>query len=253
MRISIVLAVIISSAFLFSSCAGSVFAQDDLVGSAIDPGGVEIGKSLIHPATPFYFLKTIRENVESLLNNSQEAKVIREVEFSYRRLREIRSLIDKNRHDLVPSALENYQKHIENAKNEAASSEELQLKIGEALARQIDVLQRVYDQVQNPKAKEAIFSTLQRSQDHTHELLQKLTSNYKKQLIQFSAPRLAFSCKFLTREASSSALSPEQKKNIRGEIELCQKNANDLLRNTLEDFNRRELQKKQMPLPTQKY
>ncbi len=83
MRITIFLAVLISFSLLLGFC-GSVYAQsstpsasidlDDL-GSLDEGGAIEVGESLISPASPLYFLKTIREN-HALAQSAKNEKFI---------------------------------------------------------------------------------------------------------------------------------------------------------------------------------
>src|SRR3989344_5655222 len=77
-----------------------VFAVDD------------IGQSKIHPAHPLYFLKTIRENLEMRLVSTHRVKLIRQMEFATRRLREVKSLIGNSHEDLIEPTLERYWSHV---------------------------------------------------------------------------------------------------------------------------------------------
>lgn len=148
MKIIIVLAL---TGLIFLSSCGSVFAKDD----------DNIGQSLIHPASPLYFLKTIRENFELKFAGTTRVRIFRELEFATRRLRETRTLISINQ-DLIPPTLERYSSYLSKLPDKDLKDQEIALRVKESLAVHLDVLQKIYDQVSNNRAKIAIRAAINR-------------------------------------------------------------------------------------------
>lgn len=241
MRITIVLAILAS--FLSFGC-NTALAQgsgqgEDLVSIVQDPGAINIGESLIHPASPLYFLKTIRERIEAALTTTQEAKVMREVEFALRRLRETNALVKVKKQDLMDSTLEKYKFHLSRAFSLARDSEDLQVKVGEATSQHLDVLQRVYNQVGNPRAKQAVRAALERAEEHNRLLLQKLSLVKQQQLIKAVALRQAFACKFLAREATASGLNDVEREVLHQKVKECREFVRQNLKDELLELKRK--------------
>lgn len=234
MRATWVVAILTFSFALFAPCS-TTFAQGDLTEGLTlnDAGAVDIGESLIHPASPLYFLKALREKIEFTLAGSTDAKAQRQLEFSQRRLREVNALIKKNRQDLVDSTLERYKFHLSEAQNLSNNSEGLTAKVGEATARHLDVLQRVYDQVGNPRAKQAIRAAIERNEEHIRKLLQKLSLVEQQKLIRQTAKRQAMACIFLEREASGSGLNDTERQYLGQKVKDCRQNIKDNLKDEL--------------------
>ncbi len=180
MKINIALALI---AWIFLSSCSSVYAQDN-----------DIGISLIHPATPFYFLKTIRENLELKFALTPRTKFFRQLEFATRRLRETKALISKNE-DLIPPTLEKYSSHIKTLPDKDLEDEEIQIRIKESLVVHLETLQKIYDQVSNLRAKIAIRASLNR-------IIQRAD------VPVFAKLPI---CTFFAKEASSAALNQTEK------------------------------------------
>lgn len=155
----------------------------------------DIGQSRIYPASPFYFLKTIRENIELKFAATPRVKLIRQLEFATRRLREVKSLVAKGSEDPVAPTLEKYWYHLQSLPDKDLKDKELVTKINESLSIHLQVLQTVYSQLSNPRAKMAIRATINRLVGRAD-----LPRNARLQ-----------ACIFLTKEASSSALNETEK------------------------------------------
>ena len=250
MRFNILfVALVLTLSFYLSSCnfvlaqtpiqSGQITTEDELITSVTDPGAVEMGESLISPNSPLYFLKTIREGIEIAMSSSAEAKVNRQLEFAQRRLREIKSLVKGKNQDLIPPTIERYNLFIEKAFEAGRADSELQIKVGEALARHLDVLQRVYDQVGNPRAKQAVRAALIKSSQHNRELVEKLEVVPQQRLIKKIASRQAFACKFLIRESTSSGLNDTEKEQVREKVAECRQESGTYLKDELSDQHRR--------------
>ncbi len=203
MRVTIVLAVLTFSFVLLGSC-GNVLAVNDI-------GAVYIGESSIHPASPFYFLKAIREKIELALAGSNKVKAQRQLEFSQRRLREVNALVKNKRQDLIDSTLERYKAALSETENLVSQDEDLKIKVGEAVARHLDVLQRIYDQVGNPRAKQAIRAAIERDEKYNRPM----------------------ACRFLAKEATASGLTETEKVFLGQKVQSCQKNLQENFKDEL--------------------
>lgn len=239
LTLSLTFALLGSCNMALAQVKDSTASADNLIQAAENPGAVDLGESLIHPATPLYFLKAIREKVEMFLGGSEEAKAMRQVEFAQRRLREVTSLVKAKRQDLIPATIEEYKAHLQIAESLAGSNEELLVSIGEATARHLEVLQRVYDNVGNPTAKAAIRGAIERAGEQNTRLLEKLSTESQQKLIRKTAQREAFACKFLMREATSSGLNDTEKASLRERVNTCRKDILLNLKDELEELQKR--------------
>lgn len=218
MRITITLAVLALSSVLFLSSCQNALAQ---INPNSDPGAVEVGEALISPASPAYFLKMLRERIELMLGGSPIVKVTRELEFGQRRLREVNTLVKSRKQELIAATLEKYKAHIRNARDFAASDTQIQIKAIEAVGRHVNVLKRVYDQVGNPQAKVAIRGAILQAEEQNRALMGKLDS--KEDLKTEVVLRQSDTCKFLAREATSSALNATERSIFRDRADVCKK------------------------------
>jgi len=258
MRITIVLAALVLTATIYASHCNFVFAESDSVfaqatssadvnlndlDSLDETGAIEVGESLIHPASPLYFLKAIREKIEMAISTTRQSRAILEVEFAQRRLRETRALIKIKRNDLIPPTLEKYKIHVQNVRDLGSFDEELAVTVGEAIARHLDVLQRVYDQVGEPRAKAAIRAAIEKAEEHNMNLLEKLTLVNQQMLIRKIAMRQALACKFFEREASSSALNDTERAFMKDRVNKCKTNIRENLNDELMDIKNKKMMK----------
>lgn len=248
MRITIVLAILTLSFALLGSCnmvladvKDTTASADLLIKTAEKPGSVDLGESLIHPGSPLYFLKTLRERIEVFLDSSSEAKSMRQIEFAQRRLREVNTLVKIKRQDLIPVTLEAYKVHIKDAETFAKIDEDLSVRVGEAIARHLDVLQRAYDTVGNPTAKAAIRAAIERSEEQNSLLLQRLSTIPQQKLIKKVAERQASACNFLMREASSSGLNDTEKESLKDRVNKCREYIMKTLKDELQDLRQKRL------------
>lgn len=154
----------------------------------------DIGVSRISPASYFYFLKTIRENLELKLAFTPRIKMLRQLEFATRRLREAKTLIP-NREDLIPPTLERYISYINNFADKHEINDQLVPLLEDTLATHLKVLRQMYDQVSSKRAKMFIRSTMYRLVKRAD--VQNLVK----------API----CKLFAKEASSSVLNQTEK------------------------------------------
>lgn len=212
---------------------------DDLILNVATPGAVEVGRSVISPISPLYFLKTIRERIEVLFAGTNETKLNRELEFSIRRIREMNSLINSQKLDQIPITLERYNKHIKQAEGFAGSDEGLKVRIGEQLARHLDVLQRAYDLVGDPRAKMAILTAIERIEEHNRVLLDKLSIENQQRLIRGIAGRQAFACRLLIRESSGSGLNDVEASVLKQKANECRQGIDKHLKDELIEMRKK--------------
>lgn len=179
MRISIVL--VLTVLVVFSTCPA--FAQED-----------NIGTSIIYPASPFYFLKTIREGLELKFALTPHSKMLRQLEFATRRLREVKTLLSKDE-ELIPPTLEKYNFYI-SLFPENLGDQNVSERIKESLVIHLKTLQEIYTQVSSARSKIAIRSTL-------YKIIKRAdVPDYAKLPV----------CSLFAKEASSSALNDTEKK-----------------------------------------
>ncbi len=178
---------------LLGSCNAALAAQEN-----------DIGYSRLNPASPFYFLKTIRESLELDLALTPRTKLLRQLEFATRRLREARTLISKNA-DLIPPTLERYSSYLNSLPDKNLEDSEVGLRIKESLSIHLDTLYQMYAEVSAPRAKMAIRAAINR-------IIQRADVP---QLTKLPA------CSFLSHEASSSALNQTEKYVLAQRAQKC--------------------------------
>lgn len=190
--ISLIFSSTIIGLVLFSFC-NTAYALED------------IGQSRLHPASPFYFLKTIRESLELKFAGTRKVVYIRRLEFATRRLREVKSLIQVGNFELIIPALENYSSQINSLPDQGLQEKEILQLIENNLSNHLEVLQQIYYQIENPRAKMAIRAAINR-------ILQRADLPPSARLL---------GCSFLSKEASSSALNEVEKTVLLERVKKC--------------------------------
>lgn len=192
MRISIVLSLLIL--LVFSSC-GTAFAYEG-----------DIGYSKIHPASFFYFLKTVRENLELQFAQTTRVKNLRILEFATRRLREVGTLVNINQ-ELIPPTLEKYAALLDRLTDKHQKNDEFATVLQNSLSVHLEVLNKLYQNSSNLRAKMAIRSAMNR-------VIQRAdVPNSAKTPI----------CNLFIKEASSSSLNQTEKAVLSERGEKCLK------------------------------
>lgn len=194
MRITIILAISALYAGIFFSSCSIAFAQYN-----------DIGQSQIHPAHPLYFLKAIRENLEMHFAKTPKVKMVRQLEFSTRRIREAKALISKDRQDLIEPTMERYWSHMNTVLKFRPREEWLTLLLNHKVSTHLNVLEELYQNLDDKRAKMSIRTAIYRilnSSDITGE------------------PRLK-GCEFLSKEASSSALTDVERTILKERADRC--------------------------------
>ena len=208
MRFTIVLT--LAAFFVFSS-GQVVLANED-----------QIGQSRIHPASPFYFLKSVREILELKFAGTTNVKSLRYLEFSTRRIREVKSLMSVNRPDLIPPTLEKYSSSLEKVLGLINFRDEvLGPQVIDKVGKHVLILEGLFNQTENQKAKIAIRLAIYRISRWNEQLLGRLVSEDKVRLSPEIAKNQAFICNFLSKEASSSALNDTEKAVLTQRAQKC--------------------------------
>ncbi len=121
----------------------------------------DLGQSRITPASPFYFLKVVRENWELRFAKTSQAKMLLQLELATTRLKEAKSLLSENQ-DLIQPTLERYMSNLNSLPDKHNEKDELGIKIKEALNIHLAALEQMYPLASNLKAKMAIRSVMNR-------------------------------------------------------------------------------------------
>lgn len=164
----------------------------------------DIGFSKIHPASPFYFLKTIREDLELKFAQTTQPKRLKEAEIAFRRIREAKTLINIDQ-NLIPPTLERYLIYLNDLANESQGKSEISLKIKDDLSIHLKILQQMYAQVSNLRAKMTIRSVMSRIVNKAN-----LSINAKLPV-----------CNFFLKESSSSALNQTEQAVYKDRAQNC--------------------------------
>ncbi len=166
----------------------------------------DIGYSKIHPASPFYFLKAVRENIELGLAGTPRTKMLRTLEFAIRRLRETRTLLTINQ-DLIPPTLEKYTALINSLTDKHQTDDEFAIILKNNLVIHLKFLEEIYNQTLDIKAKMFIRSTMNR-------LIQRAdTPNYARIPI----------CILFSKEATSASLNQTEQIVLLERAQKCLK------------------------------
>ncbi len=180
-----------------------------------------IGSSQIAPASPFYFLKMVKEEVEWKLAQTDQVKLMRQMEFAIRRLREVKTLISEDREDLIEPNLIKYQDHLKKLGRYANGNKELELFVSDRVATQMNLLINLYPQLENNRAKLAVRATIENWERQNREELVKQEVGYQEKFWQKIALTEKLSCDFLQKEATNSSLVPSERYLINLKTEDC--------------------------------
>lgn len=193
MRILVLTAVIL---FFFSN---PVFAKESFSASN------DIGVSKITPVSPFYFLKTIREDLELKFAKTPRDQTLKQLEFAIRRLREAKILTATPNQDLVQPTLERYWYHLQIVLNFRPRDELLTKNIRQTLALHLRVLENMSAKANQKQAQIAIRATVSRI---------ALKGD-------LDGPDIKYGCNLLQKEASQSGLNEVEKVVLLERIKTC--------------------------------
>lgn len=199
MRISKLLLALSLVGIIILSFSNTVFAQETVSASN------NIGVSRIDPSSAFYFLKPIREDLEIKFAKIPREKILKQLEFATRRLREAKTLMTTTHQDLVQPTLERYWDHLQNVLNFRPRDEALTRSIRQTLALHLRVLDNMSPKANQKQARIAIRATISRI-------------SLKGDL---DGPDIKFACNLLQKEASSSGLNEVEKVVLLQRIKSC--------------------------------
>ncbi len=184
----------------------------------------DLGQSQITPASPLYFLKSVREILELKFAGTARVKSIRELEFATRRIREVNSLVNTSRQDLIEPTLYQYLFHMGEFVGQANLKDpDFAAEASNTVSWQMTDLQTVYSRATNKRALMSIRATINNLSKLELKLTERLNLEGRALPAQeISVSRLS-ACNFLSKEASSSALNEVEK-------EVFAKRANDCLK-----------------------
>lgn len=191
----------------------------------IDPGALEVGDSLISPSSSLYFLKAIREKIEIYFSATEQIRTQHELEFSVRRLREVRTLIEEGREDLIEETLSKYWEHLNLVEKQSNGKYGIRGEIGASIARHMYVLQSLYYNTNEETAKRAIRASVQKVLDHNWKLLTgaDLGLDERENLSDKIAIRQIAGCQFLNEESNNTSISEAERSILKEYVEGCQK------------------------------
>lgn len=204
---------------LLLAFSNSVLAKEASESAETVAKQVYLGKSLIHPAHPLYFLKKIREILELKFAPSQEIQAIRYLEFAQRRVREARSLVEAKRADLIAPTLEHYIFNLHKAlditdlKNEAKVRQ-----LTEIVSIHVRVLDNLYPQIEDQSAKRSIRTTMFKLSEWNQKFQERLTPAF----LEFTSNESqSLICDFLAKEAQNSSLNEVEREVLQERMVLC--------------------------------
>ncbi len=138
------------------------------------------------PDSPFYFLKSLSENIGTIFTFGDNAKAERFLNLSEKRLSEAKALADKGNTEMAERAIERYQEQVENALSRAERARErgedtddVLTRVSEATLRHQETLADVYEKVPE-EAKPAIERAMERAM-RGHEEAMRAISDEKRE------------------------------------------------------------------------
>lgn len=181
-----------------------------------------IGVSQIHPASPLYFLKSVREIFELKFAQTNHVKALRQLEFATRRIREVKSLVKVSREDLIEPTLERYLSHLQDLDSAVNFSDEVVAQqITEGVTGQMVALQLIYNQASDIRARMSLRTTIFRLSQRQQGFIIKLDRLSKPHLVEKITPSKLSACNFLAREASASAFNEVEKSVFGSRARIC--------------------------------
>lgn len=168
----------------------------------------EIGASRISPASPLYFLKSVREILELKFAPSTGIRASRQLEFATRRIRETVSLSGDSKENLIAPTMEKYWSHLRELFGITDLHNENQLlQIQNSLKLHADALEDLYFEISDPRAQRSVRTSIFRISVWENDLIEKLLSVDEVSIAEQFREAKINACTFLANEASSSALN----------------------------------------------
>ncbi len=191
---------VILSLLVFLIVSNSAFAQGFKLPST------DIGTDKFNASSLFYIFKTLKEDITLLFNQNKSSKLKQETDLAITRLKEVNALAGSKSEERIVETLDRYKKHVDSM---VALMDSDQSKTLEQLGTNLGVLQRVYDKVENQKAKEAIARAIDRENNQIQDVLSKMTPAIRRGVERLVLYRQVEAVRFLRRESTGSALPKE--------------------------------------------
>lgn len=182
------------------------------VASNLSPAfAADFGQSRISPASPLYFLKSVREILELKFAPTTHIRFLRELEFANRRIREIKSLVNSSHEELIQPTLEKYWSGLGQLIGMSDLRDENQAaRVTGSINLHMRLLQEVFTEVSDSKAQRSIRTTIYRLSGWDNSLISKLnTAEHPVFAKQILSSKLS-GCRFLSKEASAAATETEK-------------------------------------------
>ena len=186
--------IIVVGLALFSYC---LTAETFALGH--DPNN--IGRAFIVPSSPLYSLKVIKENIERKFATTENSRLKRELEYSSRRIREVKGLIDDKHEEYILSTLERYRDHLKTLEGMSGDDKQARRDVIENVMHQPDLLMELYKQTHTKDGRRGIRSAIERVQKYLWGIDEFKVSIDKQISI----------CEFLNDELVSDLLNDSEK------------------------------------------
>ncbi len=140
---------------------------------------------MIAPDSPFYFLQTWKESIQTFFTFGLENKAKQYLHLAEVRLDEYQKMIEKGKTEIAERTLEKYEKQLNNAlqkteelKSKGKDITDLSQKIEETATKHLEVLQTNLQKVPE-QAKKGIENAIENSQKNIERILEKRTEKKK--------------------------------------------------------------------------
>lgn len=212
---------------------------DEVFKTLVDPGALEVGDSLVSPSSPLFFLKALREKIELYFVPNHLVQSQRELEFAVRRLREVKTLIEENREDLIEVTLQKYRNHLDQVNKVGGGTAGLRVDLGSSAARHMYILQSLYYNTSNEAAKRAIRTSIGRILEYNWLLLEneKLPIAEYDQLVENVALRQIAGCQFLNEESNNTSINQSERAILKEYVQDCRTKAAKHLLNQINQID----------------
>lgn len=148
----------------------AVLAQDS---DLPDPG--------LTPDSPFYFLKTWKETIQTFFTFGAENKAKQFLHLAEVRLAEYQKMIEKGKTEIAQRTLDKYEKQLNHALEKAEGKEKLKEKISEKILKHQGVLEDVLEKVPE-EAKEGLERAIENSQKALEKTIKAASEKEKEEL-----------------------------------------------------------------------
>lgn len=164
--------------------------QPSGVGGGYSPITTNTVDSGLTPDSPFYFLKTWKESIQTFFTFGAENKAKQFLHLSEVRLAEYQKMMEKGKTEIAQRTLEKYEKQLnralekaEEAKEEGEDVEKLKEGIGEKILKHQEVLESVLEKVPE-EAKKGVEKAIEASRKGFEKAIEAVSGEKKEKLEQ---------------------------------------------------------------------